>query len=130
MLRLRPAQVMATVEVRPDAGGGGGALHSLKFWDRAGGSATYGQPYLLGTLVDQPHRCVGGVGGWLDEEVPWCGVWVGGWMGNFPGGCMGVSQPQILGPGRGRAGQPPYLGMSACSGSGAVSAFRCIQQFH
>ncbi|GAB4821000.1 hypothetical protein N2152v2_008046 [Parachlorella kessleri] len=63
----RDGSAMATVEVRPDVdargGGGSGALFSLKFWERShGGAASYGQPYSLSTLADQPHRSAAGAG--------------------------------------------------------------------
>jgi NET1-associated nuclear protein 1 (U3 small nucleolar RNA-associated protein 17) len=53
----RDSGAMATVETRPDPAGGGAVQHCLKFWDRAApGDATYGSPYRLNTLADQPHR--------------------------------------------------------------------------
>jgi NET1-associated nuclear protein 1 (U3 small nucleolar RNA-associated protein 17) len=60
---------MATVEARPSPAGGGGLRYSLKFWDKTGqggaeepAGASYGRPYRLNTLADDPHRSSAGSG--------------------------------------------------------------------
>lgn len=53
----RNGETMVTVESRPDPAGGGAVQYALKFWDKSAPSeATYGSPYRLNTLADQPHR--------------------------------------------------------------------------
>ena len=53
--------VMATVDVRPNAGSLGSDESSLRFWDRRAGGVTAGadmeQPfYTTNTFIDDPHR--------------------------------------------------------------------------
>lgn len=53
--------VMATVDVRPNAGSLGSYEQSLRFWDRSEGGVTMGsdqeQPiYTINTYLDDPHR--------------------------------------------------------------------------
>lgn len=53
--------VMATVDVRPNAGSLGSNEQSLRFWDRRAGGVTVGanleQPhYTANTYLDDPHR--------------------------------------------------------------------------
>lgn len=53
--------VMATVDVRPNAGSLGSDEQSLRFWDRSQGGVTLGssqeQPmYSMNTYLDDPHR--------------------------------------------------------------------------
>ena len=53
--------VMATVDVRPNAGSLGSDEQSLRFWDRRLGGVTLGstqeQPmYSMNTYLDDPHR--------------------------------------------------------------------------
>lgn len=53
--------VMATVDVRPNAGSLGSDEQSLRFWDRSEGGVTLGssqeQPmYSMNTFLDDPHR--------------------------------------------------------------------------
>ena len=53
----RNGDTMVTVELRPDPAGGGAVQYALKFWDRAApGEGSYGNPYVLNTVADQPHR--------------------------------------------------------------------------
>lgn len=57
------AGVMATVETRPDAAGGGAVQYILKFWDKTPSTeASYGSPYTLNSVADQPHRSSIGFG--------------------------------------------------------------------
>ena len=50
--------MMATVDIRPDAGPGESSSASLKFWERraSGASASAAPLYAANTQVDDPHR--------------------------------------------------------------------------
>ncbi|EFJ41335.1 hypothetical protein VOLCADRAFT_107736 [Volvox carteri f. nagariensis] len=52
--------VLATVDVRPDAGPYGSTEACLKFWDTGSGSGSRSEssPFSLNTRVDEPHRDV------------------------------------------------------------------------
>lgn len=50
----KSGSVLVTVETRPSAGALGSIAHTLKFWNK-NPAAGYGAPYVLNTLVDQPH---------------------------------------------------------------------------
>ncbi|GLI71536.1 hypothetical protein VaNZ11_016768 [Volvox africanus] len=66
LLALSPdGSVLATVDVRPDAGPYGSTEACLKFWDSAallksgsGSNPKGGAPFMLNTRVDEPHRDV------------------------------------------------------------------------
>ncbi|GIL68600.1 hypothetical protein Vafri_21848 [Volvox africanus] len=66
LLALSPdGSVLATVDVRPDAGPYGSTEACMKFWDSAalvnsgsGSKPIGGPPFILNTRVDEPHRDV------------------------------------------------------------------------